>query len=72
VDKLERGLFDALTKAKVWNDDSLAVRVHTAKIYADTHEPGCAIAIRKVSDEPRAVSYFVADPVDRFVTKKKQ
>jgi len=49
LDKLERGLFDALTLAKIWEDDSLVVISHSRKVYAKHGEPtGVFITIREV------------------------
>lgn len=56
LDKLERGLFDALTIAGVWLDDSLVVRSHSSKLYADGHNAGVAITIRAVEDTPHAIN----------------
>lgn len=55
LDKLERGLFDALTQAGVWADDSLVVKSSTAKLYADTHPAGAVITIRECTDLPLAI-----------------
>lgn len=49
LDKLERGLFDALTEAGVWMDDSLVVVSSSRKVYADQRGPGAAISVRKVT-----------------------
>lgn len=43
LDKLLRGLFDAMTSAKVWVDDSQAVDVVALKRYGDN--PGCSVTI---------------------------
>lgn len=49
LDKLERGLFDALTLANIWSDDSLVVISHSRKVYAKHGEPtGVFINIREV------------------------
>lgn len=45
LDKLDRGLFDALTEAGVWKDDALVVKSHTRKLYADDRGPGAYVAI---------------------------
>ena len=45
LDKLERGLFDALTQAGVWVDDSLVIRSLPTKLYADSRQPGAVVAI---------------------------
>lgn len=52
LDKLERGLFDALTQAGVWTDDALVVDSHPRKRYADNGEViGARVLIRTVSPE---------------------
>jgi crossover junction endodeoxyribonuclease RusA len=56
LDKLERGLFDALTQGGLWKDDSLVVRSHTAKIYADKHNTGVAVAVQVVKDAPNPIA----------------
>jgi Holliday junction resolvase RusA-like endonuclease len=49
LDKLERGLFDALTLAGAWADDSLVVRSQAAKLYADKIEDaGVRVSIRTI------------------------
>ena len=48
LDKLERGLFDALTIAGVWSDDSLVVDSHPSKRYADGNPTGALIRIVSV------------------------
>ena len=52
LDKLERGLNDALTIAGVWADDSLIVRAHAQKFYADDRPSGCHVIVREFSDVP--------------------
>jgi crossover junction endodeoxyribonuclease RusA len=48
LDKLERGLFDALTLAGVWQDDSLVVKSHARKVYANKNEStGAYVIIRE-------------------------
>ena len=49
LDKLVRGLFDALTIAGVWQDDALVVSiVDTKKAYADAdNPPGCEVFIKR-------------------------
>lgn len=56
LDKLERGLFDALTQANVWVDDSLVVRSAATKLYADVRPPGCEVTIRRVEYVPMAIA----------------
>lgn len=49
LDKLERGLFDALTQAGVWTDDALVVRSQASKLYADRPEDaGVRVFIRTI------------------------
>lgn len=49
LDKLVRGLFDALTIANVWMDDALAVEVCATKSYATEDEPpGCVVHIKNI------------------------
>lgn len=48
LDKLERGLFDALTQAGVWSDDSLVVDSHPSKRYADGNPTGALVRIVSV------------------------
>lgn len=49
LDKLVRGLFDALTIANVWMDDALAVDVCATKRYATEDEPpGCLVFIKPI------------------------
>lgn len=50
LDKLIRGLFDALTIAGVWVDDALVVRTYACKFYADLEEAGADVSISKVDD----------------------
>lgn len=45
VDKLERGIFDALTQAGAWQDDSLVVMSLSSKVYADDRAPGATVEI---------------------------
>jgi len=47
LDKLVRAVFDAITSAGVWTDDSAAVDVRATKRIAEIGEPtGCLITIR--------------------------
>jgi crossover junction endodeoxyribonuclease RusA len=48
LDKLERGLFDALTKAGVWSDDALVVDSHPSKRYADDMPSGVLVRVCSV------------------------
>lgn len=45
LDKLDRGLFDALTLAGVWVDDALVIRSTSTKTYADDRGPGALVKI---------------------------
>ena len=45
LDKLVRGICDALSDAGVWEDDAQVVKLTAFKEYADTREPGCAIQV---------------------------
>jgi Holliday junction resolvase RusA-like endonuclease len=50
LDKLCRSLGDALSiDTKVLADDSLIVKWHAVKVYADDHDAGVRVAIRTVS-----------------------
>ena len=46
LDKLLRGIFDALTVAKVFADDAVVVRVVSEKRYADV--PGCVVTVTEL------------------------
>lgn len=49
LDKLVRGLFDALTIANVWMDDALVVEVTASKSYStEDEEPGCIVLIKNL------------------------
>ena len=52
LDKLERGLNDALVKAGAIVDDGLIVRAYAAKFYADFDPPGCEVTVAVVDDVP--------------------
>lgn len=45
IDKLDRGLLDALTLAGVWEDDAQVVELWSIKQYADFEQAGCLINI---------------------------
>ncbi|MFJ4168349.1 RusA family crossover junction endodeoxyribonuclease [Paenarthrobacter sp. NPDC089714] len=51
TDKLERAVFDSLTSAGVWADDSRAVMVYAQKAYADAHDPGVQVRIFDLAEE---------------------
>jgi crossover junction endodeoxyribonuclease RusA len=55
LDKLERGLFDSLTIAGVWRDDSLVIKSTATKFYADLRDPGCEVEIRVIDFVPIAI-----------------
>ena len=44
LDKLQRAIFDAMTDAAVWNDDSQVAHVLARKLYQVAH-PGCDISV---------------------------
>lgn len=53
VDKLQRAVFDALTDAGVWRDDSQVVRVVAEKLHVGDegalHIPGAVVSVRAVT-----------------------
>lgn len=49
LDKLVRAIFDSVTSAGVWEDDSLVVEMNVSKIWADS-EPYVFLAINPVND----------------------
>lgn len=55
LDKLDRGLWDALTQAGVWRDDALVVSSISTKLYADVRAPGVEVIIRTVDFIPLAI-----------------
>ncbi|WPM94370.1 RusA-like Holliday junction resolvase [Arthrobacter phage Cupello] len=50
IDKLERAVFDAITAAGVWADDSRAVVVAKSKQYADGHEIGVQVLVSSLEE----------------------
>lgn len=48
LDKLERGIYDALTIAGVWRDDSLIVKAHPEKIWTTDGVTGAYVIIESV------------------------
>lgn len=55
VDKLTRGILDALTSAGVYADDSQVIRLDVLKVYVPRNErPGVGIIIREEYADPRA------------------
>lgn len=52
LDKLTRAVFDALTTAKVWKDDSQAVSVQVSKHYAEAGMtgPGVSVVLRELKE----------------------
>lgn len=55
IDKLDRGLLDALTLAGVWSDDAQVVEMFSVKQYADFHEPGAWINVEPVTHIPAPI-----------------
>jgi Holliday junction resolvase RusA-like endonuclease len=55
LDKLQRALFDPLTDAGVWRDDSQVVRISAAKVHVGDaealHIPGAKVAIEAVATD---------------------
>jgi len=52
LDKLQRALGDALSiDSKALSDDAIIVKWHSAKVYADSHEPGVIVAIKALNPE---------------------
>jgi crossover junction endodeoxyribonuclease RusA len=49
LDKLERGIYDAITIAKLWKDDSLVVRSHATKLWSPDGLTGAHIIIESVT-----------------------
>lgn len=50
LDKLVRGLFDALTLASVWTDDAIVIEVKSWKFYADQEQPGASVRIYQLDN----------------------
>ena len=50
VDKLVRGVGDALSDAGVWGDDSQVVKLVAFKRYADSHEEGAFISVSTLAE----------------------
>lgn len=48
LDKLCRGVADALSDAGVWDDDSQVVRIVACKLYAADREPGAFVQIKEL------------------------
>lgn len=55
LDKLERGLWDAVVQAGLVVDDSLFVRSLSTKLYADLRPPGAEVVITSVDYIPLAI-----------------
>ena len=51
LDKLTRAIFDALTDAQVWADDSQAVRLTATKIYESAAAVGVAVRVTELDNE---------------------
>jgi Holliday junction resolvase RusA-like endonuclease len=49
LDKLVRGVGDALTYGEAWGDDSQVVSMVVEKVYADDRAPGAEIEIHSVT-----------------------
>lgn len=49
LDKLVRGVGDALTYGEAWGDDSQVVSLNVEKVYADDRAPGAEIEIHSVT-----------------------
>jgi crossover junction endodeoxyribonuclease RusA len=49
LDKLVRGVGDALTYGEAWGDDSQVVSLVVEKVYADDRPPGAEIEIHSVT-----------------------
>ena len=49
LDKLIRAVFDALTVASIWRDDSQVVVEQSTKIYGD--EPGVSVLVQGILDD---------------------
>ncbi len=68
LDKLQRALFDGLSDAKLWKDDSRAVLVAASKIYATApahppikyQSPGAAVTITALPDDTASYSGLTA------------
>lgn len=50
LDKLVRSVFDSLTDAKAWGDDSQVCKLTAYKVYADDRESGAYIEVRKYNE----------------------
>ena len=49
LDKLERGIYDAITIAGIWKDDSLVVRSHATKIWSADGLTGAHVIIEPIT-----------------------
>lgn len=56
VDKLERGILDALTMAGLYGDDSQVVAVTSFKRYADHAAPGVTVTAMSPAHDPQATA----------------
>lgn len=54
IDKLLRAIFDALTDARVWDDDGQAVFVTMSKRYEDNAGPGVEISVGPMTSPLRS------------------
>lgn len=50
IDKLVRGVSDALSDAGVWGDDSQVVKLVAFKRYADNHEQGAFVSVSTLDE----------------------
>lgn len=50
LDKLVRGLFDALTLASVWTDDAIVIEVKSWKFYAELEQPGASVRVYQLDN----------------------
>jgi len=51
IDKLVRGVGDALSDAGVWGDDSQVVKLVAFKRYADSHNTGVFISVETLHEK---------------------
>jgi crossover junction endodeoxyribonuclease RusA len=55
LDKLERGIYDALTIAKIWRDDSLIVSAHASKVWSPDGLTGAYVLIESVTSAEKLI-----------------
>jgi len=51
IDKLTRGVLDALTTAEVYRDDSQVIALTVTKFYAEVDQPGVCIHVMEVESQ---------------------